>query len=314
MFLIISSSVYPAILSGIQNKEIALMADAVAQLQERNSSGDSSGYRANVHATEIPSSTPSSTPTTSAPHPLRSTDTASNNNKDITAQAVLGSTARPSNNIVNTKSFYDIVFLTTTSGAIKRIQVTFPAGTIIPNIAFFNEAEKCVPGGNCTVLTGSAIKSGQTITYTVTNAVNVPAGTRIRLEFSNINNPLNPSANYKVTVTTRNAANAIIDGPSQSTVYSIKQIVPITIQREGSPVNVPPDSFSVAFADCLGKETVAGGGYGIDDIDDDTPLRIAEETAAIGPGISAWIVVAFNPDTIEFHSFRASAECIPPLS
>ena len=33
-FLIISSSVYPAIISGIQNKEMALMVVAVAQLQE----------------------------------------------------------------------------------------------------------------------------------------------------------------------------------------------------------------------------------------------------------------------------------------
>jgi hypothetical protein len=44
------------------------------------------------------------------------------------------------------------------------------------------------------------------------------------LEFANINNPLNPSANYKVTVTTRNAGNAIIDGPTQSTANTMKQI------------------------------------------------------------------------------------------
>jgi hypothetical protein len=54
--------------------------------------------------------------------------------------------------------------------------------------------------------------------------VNVPAGTKIRLEFANINNPLSPSANYKVTVTTRNAANTPIDGPTPSTAYTMKQI------------------------------------------------------------------------------------------
>ena len=125
-------------------------------------------------------------------------------------------TARPTNNIVNTNSFYDVVFLTAISGPIKFIQVTFPAGTTIPSGAFFNEAEGIGPG--------TASKSGQTITYTVTNAVNVPAGTKIRLEFANINNPLNPSANYKVTVTTRDASNTIIDGPTQSTAYTMKQI------------------------------------------------------------------------------------------
>jgi hypothetical protein len=62
------------------------------------------------------------------------------------------------------------------------------------------------------------------LSYTVTNAVNVPAGTKIRLEFANINNPLNPNTNYKVIVTTRNAGNTIIDGPTQSTAYTMKQI------------------------------------------------------------------------------------------
>jgi hypothetical protein len=37
LFLLVSSSVYPAIVSGIQNKEIALMAESLAQLQVKNS-------------------------------------------------------------------------------------------------------------------------------------------------------------------------------------------------------------------------------------------------------------------------------------
>jgi hypothetical protein len=126
---------------------------------------------------------------------------------DFTTQALSSLTARPTNNIVNTNSFYDVVFVTGTSGAIKKIQVTFPAGTTIASSAFFNEAEGIGPG--------TASKSGQTITYTVTNAVNVPTDTKIRLEFANVNNPLSSSSNYKVTVTTRNAANTPIDGPTQ---------------------------------------------------------------------------------------------------
>lgn len=91
------------------------------------------------------------------------------------------------------------MFLTASSGAIKKIEVTFPAGTAIPSGAFFNEAEKCVPDSDCIELTGAASKSGQTITYTITNAVNVP-GTKIRVEFAKINNPLQVSANYNVTL------------------------------------------------------------------------------------------------------------------
>jgi hypothetical protein len=90
---------------------------------------------------------------------------------------------------------------------------------------------------------GTASKSGQTITYTVTNAVTVPAGTKIRLEFANINNPLNPSSAYQVTVTTRNAANAIIDIPSQSTAYTIKQIGTNAIADNSITSTKPAESF-----------------------------------------------------------------------
>lgn len=142
-----------------------------------------------------PTSTP--LPTISTTPSAPSTIGQDGSDGDFTTQAALSSlTARLTNNIVNTNSFYDVVFLTATAGVIKFIQVTFPAGTTIGGSAFFSEAEEICPG--------TASKSGQTITYTVTNAANVPAGTKIRLEFANINNPLNPSANYKVTVTLNN--------------------------------------------------------------------------------------------------------------
>jgi hypothetical protein len=160
----------------------------------------------------------SAAPSSSIDASPSSPSTISQDGSDFTTQAALSSlSARPTNNIVNTNSFYDVVFLTATSGAIKFIQVTFPAGTIVPTSAVFNEAEGIGPGFISQV-------SGQTVTYTVNNAVNVPVGTKIRLEFANINNPLQPSSNYMVTVTTRDAANAIIDGPTQSTAYTIKQI------------------------------------------------------------------------------------------
>jgi hypothetical protein len=181
--------------------------------------------------------------TAAAPAPSLSTDsspsapsTIGQDGSDFTTQAALSSlTARPTNNIVNTNSFYDVVSLTATSGAIKTIQVTFLAGTTIPAGAFFNEAEG--------IGAGTASKSGQTITYTVTNAVNVPAGTKIRLEFANINNPMNPSSAYQVTVTTRNAANAIIDGPSPSSAYTIKQIGVNAIADNSITSTKPAESF-----------------------------------------------------------------------
>jgi hypothetical protein len=209
---------------------------------------DSSSYHSTPLISEtISSESSSATPTTSAP------STSKQHSSDFTTQAALSSlTARPTNNIVNTNSFYDVVFLTSTSGAIKRIQVTFPAGTMIPSSAFFNEAEKCVPNGNCVVLTGSVSKSGQTITYTVTNAVNVPAGTMIRLEFANVNNPLNPSANYRVTVTTRDAANTTIDGPTESMAYTIKQVGTNNIADGAITGNKISGINKLIFGSCLG--------------------------------------------------------------
>ncbi len=167
---------------------------------------------------------------------------------DFTTQGALSSvTARPTNNIVNTNSFYDVVFLTASSGAIKKIQVTLPAGTTVPSSASFNEAQG--------IGVGTVSKSGQTLTYTVTNAVNIHASTKIRLEFSNINNPLNPSANYKVTVTTRNAANTIIDGPTQSTAYTMKQVGVNAIADKSITSTKPAKSFMkrvTVFDDAVG--------------------------------------------------------------
>ena len=67
MFLIVSSSVYPAIISDIHNKEMTIIADAFAQLQEKISRGDSSGYHANIPVSDRSSPSPSPTPTTAAP-------------------------------------------------------------------------------------------------------------------------------------------------------------------------------------------------------------------------------------------------------
>jgi hypothetical protein len=77
--------------------------------------------------------------------------------------------------------------------------------------------------------------------------VNVPAGTKIRLEFANINNPLNPSASYKITVTIGNAANAIIDGPTQSSAYTMKQIGANVITDESITSSKPAESFMKSY-------------------------------------------------------------------
>ena len=128
--------------------------------------------------------------------------------------------ATQTNNFVNIKSYYDVMFRTSTSGQIKKIDINFPAGTYVGS-AILVEAVGIGPGKISA--TGSSA-TGQTLTYTTNNADNVATATNIRLQFSNIVNPPNPSADYYVTVTTKDSAETIIDGPTQSRNYLIKEI------------------------------------------------------------------------------------------
>jgi hypothetical protein len=93
---------------------------------------------------------------------------------DIITQAALSLTrAAQTNNFVASKAYYDISFRTNTAGVIKTVQMDFPEGTYIGS-ALLVEASGIGPG------TISAISSN-ILEYTVTNAVNVPANTIIRI-------------------------------------------------------------------------------------------------------------------------------------
>ena len=156
---------------------------------------------------------------------------------DFTTQAALsGVSARQTNNIVGVQSYYDVVFTTSTTGTIKFIDITFPAGTVIGAAPLLVEREG--------IGAGTAAKSSATgIRYTVTSAVSVPAGTQIRLEFFNIVNPTLPSTGYKVTVTTRNAGGTAIDGPTLSNSLNMKQIGDGQIADGAITSTKPAESF-----------------------------------------------------------------------
>lgn len=137
---------------------------------------------------------------------------------DFTTQAPLsGVSARQTNNIVGAQSYYDFVFTTSTTGTIKFIDITFPAGTVIGSSPLLVKREGTGAGT-------AAKTSATVIRHTVTNAVSVPAGTEIRLEFFNIVNPTLPNTGYEVTITTRDAAGTAIDGPTPSNSLKMKQI------------------------------------------------------------------------------------------
>lgn len=123
---------------------------------------------------------------------------------------------RQTNNIVNTQAYYDIQFTTSTTGTISTIEMVFPPGTYLGGARPL-EIEG-VGDGKAEFIGGS------TLIYRIHNPVSIPAGTEIRLEFMNINNPPTPSATNTVTVTTKDSSSIIIDGPTESPIYVMKQI------------------------------------------------------------------------------------------
>lgn len=252
----------------------------------------------------------SSTPSNIAPSTL-------SQGGDFTTQAALSSpAARQSNNIVNTNTHYDIIFVTSTTAAIKEILVIFPAGTDV-SVARLVEAEGI---GKGTV--GPGTISGQIVRYIVLNAevTTIPAGTQIRLEFSNIVNPPDAGNGYRVNVQTRGTSNNIIDGPTQSFAYPIKQIgssdiadgalLPQTIEQLGSQVQVTPQTINLGLAFCPPSHpTVTGGGFATQS--ESEPFMHASDSSQFGSG--AWEVIMYNSHPTATFFFVASVSCMAPM-
>jgi hypothetical protein len=156
---------------------------------------------------------------------------------EFTTQAALSLTrSTQTSNVVDSKAYYDISFRTSTSGVIKFIRMSFPEGTYV-GAALLIEATGIGPG------TISAGAGGNTLAYTVTNAVNVPANTNIRIQIANANNPSNPGESLTVSITTRDSTNAIIDGPTSTNAYNIKQIGTGQIADGAITSSKPAESF-----------------------------------------------------------------------
>ena len=134
-------------------------------------------------------------------------------------------------------------------------------------------------------------------------------------------------------------ANAVIDGPTQSTGYLIQQIgtnaiannaittpkiadgavttakiasgsiIPSVIERNGPTVSVTPHTIGSSIADCLDGERVVGGAYFMSYAGPYMLQVYVEEKFGTE---DSWYVIMFNPDSIA-HSFTSLAECMPAL-
>src|SRR5207249_12273161 len=88
--------------------------------------------------------------------------------------------AMPSNNMFKGTGYYNIGFTTATTGTIKSIEITFPAGF---NVAGAKLIQTQGAGA------GSLSVSGQTVKYTIATPVSVTAPKDMTIMIANIVNP-----------------------------------------------------------------------------------------------------------------------------
>jgi len=219
----------------------------------------------------------------------------------------------PTNDLVNSRAWYQVIFTTGTTAPIKQVEVDFPPGTNIANAKLVDTAG--LGPGTFTI-------SGQTITYTVAPEVLVPANTELRLQYDNILNPSIPDANLTVRITTKDTAGSVIDSGT-SLAYKIRQIgtedisnksitrekikpgavVAVVTQRSSEVIPIPPGQDQLAVADCKAGEVASGGGYMTN-----TP-KVIVTFSSIGEDGRSWAIQAVNTDTLA-HNITATAICL----
>jgi hypothetical protein len=221
----------------------------------------------------------------------------------------------PTNDIVNSRAWYQVIFTTGTTAPIKQVEVDFPSGTNIANAKLLDT------GG---LGPGIYTISGQTITYTVAPEVLVPTNTELRLQYDNILNPSVPDANLTVGITTKDSAGSVVDSGT-SLAYKIRQIgtedisnksitsekiepgavVPVVSERSGDVISIPAQQDQFAVANCSVGEVATGGGY----ITNSPKVIVTYSSLGEQPRPTTWAIHAVNTDTLA-HNITATAICL----
>jgi len=105
---------------------------------------------------------------------------------------------------------HTVGFTTATTATIASVDILFPAGFDVSGVGVGNVVN---------IGAGDVAAESQVVTYTVTDPVEVAAGTAITIELTNVVNA--PVGNYTVMVETKDATGAAIDGPTQSAPFEI---------------------------------------------------------------------------------------------
>jgi hypothetical protein len=126
---------------------------------------------------------------------------------------------KPSNNTVKATSNYEIAFTTKTTGTIAIIEVKFPPGFQLGNANLMQRIGIKSP----LFFTYSSNSTSDMIRFAANPAQTVGSDRTVRLTIGNIINSYSPGNDYQVSVTTRDAANNIIDGPTVSAPFELKE-------------------------------------------------------------------------------------------
>ena len=233
----------------------------------------------------------------------------------IASESPTANQVYPTNDIVNSRAWYQVIFTTGTTSPIKQVDVDFPSGTNIENAKLLDT------GG---LGPGIYTISGQTITYTLAPEVLVPTNTELRLHYDNILNPSVPDANLTVRITTKDSAGSVIDSGT-SLAYKIRQIgtedisnksitsekiepgavVPVVSQRSGDVISIPAQQDQFAVANCSVGEVATGGGY----ITNSPNVIVTYSSLGEQPRPTTWAIHAVNTDTLA-HNITATAICL----
>lgn len=106
---------------------------------------------------------------------------------------------------------YSYSFKTATAGTIKTITFAVSGAGLAGTPAIAK---------NYGIGAGTVSRSGQTITYTVTTAVTIPAGIPIYIEFSGLTNS-GTAGSYTTSITTQTSVPATIDGPTATPAVTL---------------------------------------------------------------------------------------------
>ena len=122
--------------------------------------------------------------------------------------------------VKSTAATYTYTFTTTTTATIKKITMTVPTGTTGTTLT---------PGTVSGINTGTAVRTGTTVTYTVGTVASVPAGTTIVIPISGLTNTATVGTNYSSTITTHTATAAVDSGITTPSVAIVTTALKATV-------------------------------------------------------------------------------------